>query len=105
MKKIIISEPKRTVWLQETKQIDLKLEDGRTVNIRRMEDDNEVQTFFFIDGESKNWTDLYDLDSKNVLFNLIDLVSIAMSDELFGQDKDEQIDIDELKGYIDNNIR
>jgi hypothetical protein len=105
MKKIIISEPKRTVWLQETKQIDLKLEDGRTVNIRRMEDDNEVQTFFFIDGESKNWTDLYDLDSKNELFNLIDLVSIAMSDELFGQGKDEQIDIDELEGYIDNNIR
>jgi hypothetical protein len=105
MKKIIISEPKRTVWLQETKQIDLKLEDGRTVNIRRMEDDNEVQTFFFIDGESKKWTNLYDLDSKNELFNLIDLVSIAMSDELFGQGKDEQIDIDELEGYIDNNIR
>ena len=47
MKKIIISEPSRTVWLQETKQIGFKLEDGRMINVRRMEDDNETQTFFF----------------------------------------------------------
>ena len=101
MKKIIISEPSRTVWLQETKQIGFKLEDGRMINVRRMEDDNETQTFFFINGESKKWNDLYDLDSNNELFSLIELVSNSMSDELFGQYKDDLIDIQEL---LNNNI-
>jgi len=48
---------------------------------------------FFIDGESTKWNDLYDLDSNNELFSLIELVSNSMSDELFGQYKDELIDI------------
>jgi hypothetical protein len=56
---------------------------------------------FFIDGESKKWNDLYDLDSNNELFSLIELVSNSMSDELFGQYKDELIDIQEL---LNNNI-
>ena len=31
MKKIIITEPTRTVWLQETKQIDFKLEEQMNI--------------------------------------------------------------------------
>ena len=60
-----------------------------------------LKLFFFIDGESKKWNDLYDLDSNNELFSLIELVSNSMSDELFGQYKDELIDIQEL---LNNNI-
>ena len=56
---------------------------------------------FFIDVESTKWNDLYDLDSNNELFSLIELVSNSMSDELFGQYKDELIDIQEL---LNNNI-
>ena len=52
MKKIIIRNTTRTVWSQETKQTDFELDNGIKVSVRQMEDDNQVQTFFFIDGKS-----------------------------------------------------
>ena len=47
MKKIIIRNTTRTVWSQETKQTDFELDNGIKVSVRQMEDDNQVQTFFF----------------------------------------------------------
>ena len=47
MKKIIIRNTTRTVWSQITKQTDFELDNGIKVSVRQMEDDNQVQTFFF----------------------------------------------------------
>ena len=40
MQKIKVIEDSYTVWLQETRQVNVELEDGRVLGIRRMEDDN-----------------------------------------------------------------
>lgn len=44
--KLKIKEPTRTVWLQETKQVIIELEDGRVLGIRVMEDDNGSERYF-----------------------------------------------------------
>jgi len=94
MNKIIITEPTRTVWSQETKQTDFKLDDEKILRVRRMEDNNQCQTFFFIEGESQNWTDLDDLDQSDVLYDLIDNIG-NFTFEGFDK-KDEEIDIKEF---------
>ena len=35
-----------TVWSQETKQLNVELEDGRILGVRQMEDDNGAESFF-----------------------------------------------------------
>jgi hypothetical protein len=35
-----------TVWIQETKQLNIELEDGRILGVRQMEDDNGAESYF-----------------------------------------------------------
>ena len=35
-----------TVWSQETKQLNVELEDGRILGVRQMEDDNGAESYF-----------------------------------------------------------
>jgi hypothetical protein len=79
MKKFIIRNTTRTVWSQETKQTDLELDNGTKVSVRQMEDDNGVATFFFIDGESKNWLDLNSTNADELLLNREDLYNLIKS--------------------------
>jgi len=79
MKNFVIRNTTRTVWSQETKQTDLELDNGTKVSVRQMEDDNGVTTFFFIDGESKNWLDLNSTDADELLFNRNDLYNLIKS--------------------------
>lgn len=44
-----VTEGARTVWLQETKQVTIQLEDGTEVMIRQMEDDNGTETYCWIE--------------------------------------------------------
>ena len=44
--KLKVTEPTRTVWLQETKQVVVELEDGRVLGIRVMEDDNGSENYY-----------------------------------------------------------
>ena len=44
-----------------------------------MEDDNGVTTFFFIEGESKNWLDLNSTNADELLQNRDDLYNLIKS--------------------------
>ena len=46
MQKIKVIEDSYTVWLQETRQVNVELEDGRVLGIRRMEDDNGSEEYY-----------------------------------------------------------
>ena len=35
-----------TVWLQETKQLNVQFEDGRILGVRQLEDDNGCESYF-----------------------------------------------------------
>jgi len=92
MKKIIIRNTTRTVWSQITKQTDFELDNGIKVSVRQMEDDNQVQTFFFIDGKSKNWVNLCDLDDSDELHSIIKSVGLSTFNGGFNNE-DEEIDV------------
>jgi len=79
MKKFKVNKTTRTVWIQETKQTDIELDNGIIVSIRQMEDDNGVSTFFFIEGESKNWMDLNSSTADELLLNRVDLYNLIKS--------------------------
>jgi len=44
--KLKVLEGTWTVWSQETKQLNVELEDGRILGVRQMEDDNGAESFF-----------------------------------------------------------
>jgi len=51
MAKVKVTETTWTVWYQETKQTNVELEDGRKLEVRQMEDDNGVETYYRLLGE------------------------------------------------------
>ena len=51
MAKVKVTETTWTVWSQETKQTNVELEDGRKLEVRQMEDDNGVETYYRLLGE------------------------------------------------------
>lgn len=103
MQRFIIKNTTRTVWSQQTKQTDLELDNGIKVSVRQMEDDNEVTTFFFIDGETKNWIDLNSSKADELLLNRNDLYNLIYSIGVYTFEgfnkKDEEISI---KKFIDD---
>ena len=44
--KLKVLEGTWTVWSQETKQLNVELEDGRILGVRQMEDDNGAESYF-----------------------------------------------------------
>ena len=57
-----------------------------------MEVDHQVQTFFFIDGKSKNWVNLCDLDDSDELHSIIKSLGLSTFNDGFNK-KDEEIDV------------
>ena len=55
MAKFKVTQETRTVWLQETKQANFELEDGRVLGIRVMEDDNGSETHYCLKDKGKGW--------------------------------------------------
>ena len=84
-----------TVWSQETRQTDVELNDGRILMVRQMEDDNGTETFYFIEGETKNWTNSYECKDED-LKSIINKIAWNIFQNAF-DNKDEVIDLNELE--------
>tara|TARA_B110000438_G_C15425995_1_gene484062 strand:- start:8 stop:289 length:282 start_codon:yes stop_codon:yes gene_type:complete len=66
--KIKVIKATHTVWLQETKQVDIEL-DGKSVAVRQMEDDNGAETYVFSEQQNRfiNVNELKDIDYKSTI--------------------------------------
>ena len=69
--KLKVTKETQTVWLQETKQLEVELPDGRTLGVREMQDDNGGETYYQIAdlGEEitrrGNWQQIEDINWKD----------------------------------------
>jgi hypothetical protein len=101
--KLKVTDPTRTIWLQETKQIVVELEDKRVLGIRVMEDDNGSEQYFALKqpGEEiykrdEAWTSDREMEwESEELAKAVDKFAATL---FFGDsEKDEIIDTDELE--------
>mgnify|MGYP001166578599 CR=1 FL=1 len=93
--KIKVINSTKTVWSQETRQTDVKLDDGRILKVRQMEDDNGTESYFYIEGETKNWTNSYECEDDK-LKSIIDKIAWNIFQNVF-DNKDEIIDLSEIE--------
>ena len=102
MQKIKVIEDSYTVWLQETRQVNVELEDGRVLGIRRMEDDNGSEEYYQLKpkgeeiykrGDWKNISEVEWKDDEEAQF--VELIAYNLFMDSFI--KDEVIDMDELE--------
>jgi len=102
MAKFKVTLGTRTVWLQETKQANFELEDGRVLGIRVMEDDNGSETHYCLKDKGEeifkrdNWINSYDMNwESEELKAQVDKLSFYIFGE--GYVKDEVVETDDLE--------
>ena len=101
MAKFKVTQETTTVWLEETKQANFELEDGRVLGIRVMENDNGGETYYCLKEKFKeifkrdNWINSFDMNWESE-----DLKAQAekLSYYVFeGYKKDEVVETDDLE--------
>jgi len=99
--KLKVTKETQTVWLQETKQLEVELPDGRTLGVREMQDDNGGETYYQIAdlGEEitkrGNWQQIEEIDWKDDEER--DMAELIGSNLFYGDYKeDEIIDTEDL---------
>lgn len=102
--KLKVTTGTHTVWLQETKQLEVELPDGRILGVREMQDDNGGETYFQIAelGEEitrrGNWQQIEDVDWKDDEER--DIAELIGNSLFYGDYKeDEFVDTEELELY------
>jgi len=102
--KLKVTKGTHTVWLQETKQLEVELPDGRILGVREMQDDNGGETYFQIAdlGEEitrrGNWQQIEDVDWKDDEER--DMAEMIGQNLFYGDyNDDEYLDTEELEDY------
>ena len=102
MQKIKVIEDSYTVWLQETRQVNVELEDGRVLGIRRMEDDNGSEEYYQLKPKGEEiyrrgeWKNISEVEWKNdEESQFAELIAYNLFMDSFA--KDDVINEDELE--------
>ena len=102
MKNVKVIEDSHTVWLQETRQVNVELEDGRVLGIRKMEDDNGSEEYYQLKpkgeeiyrrGDWKNISEVEWKDEAESQFAEVIAYNLFMESFI----KDDVINVDELE--------
>jgi len=98
--KVKVIENSWTVYLKETRQTNVELDDGRIIKVRQMDDGNGTENYYFIDGESNEWSETHKCDNKE-LRDIVDKIagnifSGAFSKEYGDIESGDVVDLDEL---------
>ena len=102
MQTVKVIEDSYTIWLQETRQVNVELEDGRVLGIRRMEDDNGSEEYYQLKpkgeeiykrGDWKNISEVEWKDDDEAQF--AELIACNLFMDSFA--KDDVINEDELE--------
>jgi hypothetical protein len=100
--KLKVLEGTWTVWSQETKQLNVELEDGRILGVRQMEDDNGAESYFQLKPAGEEiyrrggWESLDDIEWKDEEEK--EMANKLVNNLFYGDFSDgEEIDTDKLE--------
>ena len=102
MQTVKVIEDSYTIWLQETRQVNVELEDGRVLGIRRMEDDNGSEEYYQLKPKGEeiykrgDWKTISEVEWKDdEEAQFAELIACNLFMDSFT--KDEVINVDELE--------
>ena len=90
-----VKEASWTVYLKETKQTNVELDDGRIIKVRQMDDGNGTESYYFIDGESNNWAQTHECNDKE-LRDFVEKIAQNIFIGVFDEEEDV-VDLNELE--------